>query len=254
MLQGTHALVRMHRSALMLPLTLFCATKMLRRNVMYSVEAKPSGAVSPGSPITVSAKVRPNQGAIAAVTLLVRTNYAPEQRISMTAEEEAGAWGCRVGLLVQRSAGAPIDGSRNVCACSGSFCLVTNMTTLALASLVDPDHQVSVAQGAIGCCITVEHEHAVICMADVYDLQRSVFAPHCICAADKNGDVEYTATIPGALVTAGSMIRWRVEVCSPVVNILNLGAGGCICRDMMRSCLKPVPHNRAVTCPGRRSL
>jgi hypothetical protein len=31
-------------------------------------------------------------------------------------------------------------------------------------------------------------------------------------AADEDGEVTYSATIPGSQVTAGSMIRWRVEV------------------------------------------
>ena len=51
--------------------------------------------MKPGSPISVSAKVRRNQAPVAAVTLLVRINYAPEQQLPMTASgSPGGSFGC----------------------------------------------------------------------------------------------------------------------------------------------------------------
>lgn len=55
-----------------------------------SIKAKPDGPLPPGTPITVTAKVRRNQAPVAAVTLLARINYTPEQRIPMAAEAGAG--------------------------------------------------------------------------------------------------------------------------------------------------------------------
>lgn len=37
----------------------------------------------------------------------------------------------------------------------------------------------------------------------------------CHAAADNEGEVTYSATIPGDKVAAGTMIRWRVQVSSP---------------------------------------
>jgi hypothetical protein len=55
-----------------------------------SIEAQPESAVSPGTSISVSAKIRRNQAAVASVTLLALVNYEAEQRIPMTASGSEG--------------------------------------------------------------------------------------------------------------------------------------------------------------------
>lgn len=62
----------------------------LFNTVCCSIEAQPEGAVSPGTSISVSAKIRRNQAPVASVTLLVRAKYAAEQRIPMTASGAEG--------------------------------------------------------------------------------------------------------------------------------------------------------------------
>lgn len=67
-----------------------------------SIKAEPDSSVKPGSPISVSAKVRRNQAPVAVVTLLVRINYAPEQQLPMTASGSPGG-----SLAVQPSYSQP---------------------------------------------------------------------------------------------------------------------------------------------------
>jgi hypothetical protein len=58
-----------------------------------SINAEPESVVTPGTAITVSTKLRPNQAPVASATLLLRVNYAPEQELPMTAGGRgAGTW------------------------------------------------------------------------------------------------------------------------------------------------------------------
>jgi hypothetical protein len=80
---------RLHRADIAFPCTdRFCLC--LWDLCDCSIKANPDSNVNPGSPIAVSAKVRRNQAPVAAVTLLVRINYAPEQQLPMTAEGSPG--------------------------------------------------------------------------------------------------------------------------------------------------------------------
>lgn len=65
---------------------LFLLLLLLLLQPFPSVKAKPDAAIPPGTPITISAKVRRNQAPVTAVVLLTRVNFAPEQQIPMAAQ------------------------------------------------------------------------------------------------------------------------------------------------------------------------
>lgn len=69
-----------------------CLRGTALRSTACSISADPDSAVSPGTPITVSTKLRRNQAPVAFATLLARVNYAPEQELPMTAGGDAGGW------------------------------------------------------------------------------------------------------------------------------------------------------------------